>query len=70
MMRYLEICGAFFGLFYHPCFAMRFGGMSGGKESQEWRDSSHTPIAGAGKFASAKFPIATARYPGKPSLSQ
>ena len=23
--------------FYHPCFAARFGGVSGGKETQGWR---------------------------------
>src|SRR6516165_5745141 len=56
--------------FFHPCFAMRLGGVSGGKETQGWRDSSHTPIVGAGKFESAKLPMATATYPGKPSPSQ
>src|SRR6516165_7241783 len=54
----------------YPCFAMRFGGVSGDRESQGWRDSSHTPIVGAGKFGSAKLPMATATYPGKPSPSQ
>jgi hypothetical protein len=49
---------------------MRLGGVSGGKETQGWRDSSHTPIVGAGKFGSAKLPMATATYPGKPSPSQ
>jgi hypothetical protein len=58
------------GLFYHPCFATRVGGVSGGKETQGWRDSSHTAMVGAGKFGSAKLPMATATYPGKPSLSQ
>src|ERR1700730_4313335 len=43
-------------LFYHPCFATRLGGVSGGKETQGWRDSSHTAMAGAGKFGSAKLP--------------
>jgi len=56
--------------FYHPCFATRLGGVSGGKETQGWRDSSHTAMVGAGKFGSAKLPMATATYPGKPSLSQ
>src|SRR5262249_11544046 len=45
-------------------------GVSGGKESQGWRDSSHTAMVGAGKFGSAKLPMATATYPGKPSPSQ
>jgi len=53
-----------------PCFATRFGGVSGGKDTQTWRDSSHTAMVGGGKFGSAKLPIATATYPGKPSLSQ
>src|SRR6516164_1359808 len=53
-----------------PCFATRLGGVSGGKETQGWRDSSHTAMVGAGKFGSAKLPMATATYPGKPSLSQ
>jgi hypothetical protein len=57
-------------LFYHPCFATRLGGVSGGKETQGWRDSSHTAMVGVGKFGSAKLPMATAMYPGKPSLSQ
>src|SRR5262249_22906129 len=57
------------GCFY-PCFAMRLGGVSDGKDTQGCRDSSHTPIAGAGKFGSAKLPMATATYPGKPSPSQ
>jgi NAD(P)-dependent dehydrogenase (short-subunit alcohol dehydrogenase family) len=56
--------------FYHPCFARRLGGVSGGRETQGWRDSSHTPMVGAGKFGSAKLPMATATYPGKPSPSQ
>jgi hypothetical protein len=34
---------------------MRLGGVSGGRETQGWRDSSHTPIVGAGKFGSAKL---------------
>jgi hypothetical protein len=34
----------------HPCFATRLGGVSDGKETQGWRDSSHTAIVGAGKF--------------------
>jgi hypothetical protein len=46
------------------------GGVSGGNETQEWRDSSHTETVGAGKFGSAKFPMATMTYPGKLSLSQ
>lgn len=55
---------------YHPCFATRLGGVSAGSEIQGWRDSSHTAMVGAGKFGSAKVPMATATYPGKPSLSQ
>jgi hypothetical protein len=55
-------------LFYHACFATRLGGVSG--ETQGWRDSSHTAMVGGGKFGSAKAPIATATYPGKPSPSQ
>jgi hypothetical protein len=54
----------------HPCFGRCLGGISGGKETQEWRDSSHTAIVGAGKFGSAKLPMATATYSGKPSFSQ
>jgi hypothetical protein len=54
----------------HACFAARLGGVSGGKENQGWRDSSHTAMVGAGKFGSAKLPIATATTPGKPSFSQ
>src|SRR5262249_2026810 len=57
-------------LLFHPCFATRLGGVSGGKETQGWRDSSHTAMLGAGKFGSAKLPMATATYPGKPSPSQ
>jgi len=57
-------------LFYHPCFAARLGGVSGGKETHGWRDSSHTAMVGAGNFGSAKLPTATATYPGKPSPSQ
>jgi len=56
--------------FYHPCFAARFGGVSGGKEIQGWRDSSHTAMFGAGKLGSAKLPMATLTYPGKPVFSQ
>src|SRR5712691_7319121 len=57
--------------FYHPCcFATRLGGVPGGKETQGWRDSSHTAMVGAGKFWSAKLPMATATYPGNPSFSQ
>ena len=55
---------------YQPCFATRLGGVSGGKVTQEWRVSSHTAIFGAGKLGSAKLPIATVTYPGKPSFSQ
>jgi hypothetical protein len=50
--------------------ATRLGGVSGGKETHRWRDSSHTAMVGAGKFGSAKLLMATATYPGKPSLSQ
>jgi hypothetical protein len=57
-------------LFYQPCFATRLGGVSGGRETQGWRDSSHTAMVGAGKLGSAKLPMATATYPGKPSPSQ
>ena len=46
--------------FHHPCFAARLGGVSGGKQTQGWRDSSQTAIVGAGKFGSAKLPMATA----------
>jgi hypothetical protein len=56
--------------FYHPCLATRLGGVSGGKEIQGWRDSSQTATVGAGKFGSAKLPMATATYPGKLSPSQ
>jgi hypothetical protein len=55
---------------YHPCFAERFGGVSAGKETQGWRDSSHTAMVGAGKFGSAKLPMAIVTCPGKPSFSQ
>jgi len=65
----LSSCTAAFGP-SHPCFATRLGGVSGGNETQGWRDSSHTAMVGAGNFGSAKLPIATATYPGKPSLSQ
>ena len=37
-------------LFYHPCFATRLGGVSGGRETQGWRYFSHTPMVGAGSF--------------------
>src|SRR5262249_18104382 len=30
-------------LLFQPCFATRLGGVSGGKETQGWRDSSHCP---------------------------
>jgi hypothetical protein len=43
---------------FHPCFATRLGGVSDGKETQGWRDSSHTAIVGAGKFGSAKLHLA------------
>jgi hypothetical protein len=45
-------------LIYHPCFATRLAGVSGGKDTQAWRDSSHTAMVGAGKFGSAKLPMA------------
>jgi hypothetical protein len=49
---------------YHPCFAMRLGGVSGGKETQWWRDCSHTAMVGAGKFGSANtLRISTATEP-------
>jgi hypothetical protein len=54
----------------HPCFATRLGGVPGGKVTQGWRCSSHTATLGAGKLGSAKLPMATAMYPGKPSPSQ
>jgi hypothetical protein len=57
-------------VFDHACFATRLGGVSGGKETQGCRVSSHTAMAGAGKFGSAKLPMATATYPGKPWPSQ
>jgi hypothetical protein len=44
--------------------------VSDGNETQGWRDSSHTETVGAGKFRSARFPMATTTYPGKLSLSQ
>ena len=46
------------------------GGVSGGKDTQGWRDSSHTAMVGAGKYGSAKLPMATVTVPGKPSFSQ
>jgi hypothetical protein len=55
---------------FDPCFATRLSGVSGGRETQGWRDSSLTLMVGAGKFGSAKLPMATATYPGKPSPSQ
>src|SRR6266568_5068923 len=30
-------------VFCHPCLAMRLGGVSGGRETQGWGESSHTP---------------------------
>src|ERR1700730_12647834 len=57
-------------LFYHTCFATRLRGVSAGKETQGCRDAAHTAMVGAGKFGSAKLPIATATYPRKPSFSQ
>src|SRR6185437_11340220 len=65
-----------FSLFYrsshghYPCFAARFGGVSGGNETHGWRVSSHTTMVAAGKFGSAKLPMATVTCPGKPSFSQ
>jgi hypothetical protein len=50
---------------YQPCFAMRLGGVSGGKETQGWRDCSHTAMVGAGKFGSAKLPIGNSDVPRK-----
>src|SRR5262249_28237662 len=35
---------------FHPCFAARLGSVSGGKDTQRWRDSSHTPMIGAGEI--------------------
>jgi len=29
---------------FHPCFATRLGGVSGGKETQGWRESRHEHI--------------------------
>ena len=43
-------------LFNHACFATRLGGVSGGKETQGWRDSSHTAMVGAGKFGRRCLP--------------
>jgi hypothetical protein len=43
---------------YHPCFAARFGGVSGGKDTHGCRVSSHTEMVGAGKFRSARLPMA------------
>src|SRR6476660_5878639 len=38
--------------FYHPCFARRLGGVSGGRETQGWRDSSRPacPTAAPSSF--------------------
>jgi predicted heme/steroid binding protein len=58
------------GCFYHPCFVARWGGVSDGKDTQGWRDSSHTAMVGAGKDGSAKLPMATVTTPEKPSFSQ
>jgi hypothetical protein len=44
--------------------------VSVGSEIQGWCVSSQTEIVGAGKFGSAKLPIATATIPGKASLSK
>jgi putative tryptophan/tyrosine transport system substrate-binding protein len=52
----------------HPCFAIRL--VSGGNETQGWRVSSHTEMVGAGKFGSAKLPMATATISGKASGSK
>ena len=60
----------FYDAAFHPCFAIRLDGASGANETQGWRDSSHTETAGAGKFGSARFPMATMTYPGELSLSQ
>src|SRR3974377_209460 len=49
---------------------MRLGGVSSGRETQGWRDSSHTAMFGAGKLGSAKLPMGTLTYPGKPVFSQ
>jgi hypothetical protein len=54
----------------HPCFAECFGGMSGGKLTHGWRDSSHTARVGPGKLGSAKLPIATLTSPRNPAFSQ
>jgi hypothetical protein len=48
----------------------RLGGVSGGKETQAWRDLSNTAMVGGGKLGSAKLPMATAMYSGKPWPSQ
>jgi hypothetical protein len=37
-------------MFFHPCFAARLGGVSGGKDTQGWRASSHTAMVGAGNL--------------------
>ncbi len=57
-------------LLVYPCFLRRVCGVPGGNDTQGWRDSSHTAMAGGGKFGSARLPMATATYPGKPSPSQ
>src|SRR5258707_15050636 len=54
---------------FHPCFATRLGGVSGGRETQGGRDSSHTLMVGAGEVGSAQLPVARATCPGKPSTS-
>jgi hypothetical protein len=51
-----------------PCFAIRL--VSEGNETQGWRVPSHTEMAGAEKFGSAKLPMATATIPGKASFSK
>ena len=53
-------------MIYHPCFATRLAGVSGGKDTQGWRDSSHTAMVGAGKFGSAKLPMAPNRESAHP----
>src|SRR5262249_13311745 len=54
----------------YPCFAVRFGGVSGGRERHGCPDSSPTPLLGAGEFVASTLAMATATYPGKPSPSQ
>jgi hypothetical protein len=43
---------------YHACLGVRLGGVSGGRDTQGCRDSSQTAMVGAGKFGSARSPIA------------